>query len=122
MGFCYCLLARNSKFPILSNPFQSVLTLIPSVALLIVIVPRLHSVIGKGQLEGLRASLLYRIKVSIVLGALVVQIALLVKLVALQNYTGSSILSTVLYIVSMVRYATYQLYHILRGLPPQYVL
>ncbi|KAF9323833.1 hypothetical protein BG006_001111 [Podila minutissima] len=81
---------------------ESVLSLIPSVALLIVIVPRLHSVIGKGQLEGLRAGLLYRIKVAVVLGALAIQIALLVKFVALQNYTGSSILSTVLYIVSLL--------------------
>ncbi|KAF9373724.1 hypothetical protein CPC16_001710 [Podila verticillata] len=63
---------------------ESVLTLIPSVALLIVMVPRLHSVI------------------VIVLGALAIQIALFVKFLGLQSYTGSSILSTVLYIVSLL--------------------
>ncbi|KAF9391917.1 hypothetical protein CPB97_005044 [Podila verticillata] len=63
---------------------ESVLTLIPSVALLIVMVPRLHSVI------------------AVVLGALAIQIALLVKFLGLQSYAGSSILSTVLYIVSLL--------------------
>lgn len=110
-------MARNSKFLFLSDSFLSVLALIPSIALLVVIVPRLHSVIGKGQLEGLRAGLLYRIKVAVVLGALAIQIALLVKFVALQNYTGSSILSTVLYIVSLVSFAIDQLHHIPNGLP-----
>ncbi|KAG0098274.1 hypothetical protein BGZ93_000582 [Podila epicladia] len=39
---------------------------------------------------------------AVVFGALAIQIALLIKFVTLQNYTGSSILSTVLYIVSLL--------------------
>lgn len=101
------------KISSLLDPFRSVLTLIPSVALLIVMVPRLHSVIGKGRLEGLRASFLYRIKTAVVLGALAIQIALLVKFLGLQSYTGSSILSTVLYIVSLVSCAMDQFLRIL---------
>ncbi|KAF9997458.1 hypothetical protein BGZ80_007654 [Entomortierella chlamydospora] len=81
---------------------DSVLTLIPSVILLIFITPRINKVIGKGRLEGVKASPLFHLKMLLVLAAVGIQVAFLAELVSESNYLSSALLSTVLYLVGLI--------------------
>ncbi|KAF9182685.1 hypothetical protein BGZ51_004502 [Haplosporangium sp. Z 767] len=81
---------------------DSVLTLIPSVALLIGLSPRLHKVIGKGRLKDLQVNTAFYIKMSAVAAAFAIQIALLIKIVSEDGYRSSSLLSTVVYLAAIV--------------------
>ncbi|KAG0347383.1 hypothetical protein BG004_007885 [Podila humilis] len=81
---------------------DSVLTLIPSVTLLIVLAPRIHMVAGKGRLQGVGLSVPFLAKMAAILAAAGVQIGLLVHILRHDNYGSSSIASTVLYLVALL--------------------
>ena len=83
-------------------PINSVLTLIPSVALLVALAPRLHKILGKGRLEGVRAGVVFYLKMLTLLAALGVQCALMAQIVSTTDYSYSSVLSTAFYILSLV--------------------
>ncbi|KAG0031446.1 hypothetical protein BGZ81_001224 [Podila clonocystis] len=80
---------------------DSILTLIPSVGLLIVLAPRIHTVVGKGRLDGVRWSVLLLLKLLAIAAAAGVQIGLLVQIID-KDYSTSALLSTILYLISMV--------------------
>ncbi|KAI1317459.1 hypothetical protein EDD11_008396 [Mortierella claussenii] len=63
--------------------------------------PRLHKMLGKGRLEGVRPNAMFYLKMLLILVALAVQITLLAKIVVEEDYLSSSVLSTTLYLVSM---------------------
>ncbi|CAO3572885.1 unnamed protein product [Mortierella alpina] len=78
---------------------DSVLTLAPSVLLLLGTTPRLFKLLRKGRLEGLRLDLGFLVKGAFATAALALQIALLVVFLQ-RDAPSSAILSTVLSIVS----------------------
>ncbi|KAG0012875.1 hypothetical protein BGZ80_011457 [Entomortierella chlamydospora] len=80
---------------------DSVLTLIPNVILLIFFSPRLHKVLGKGHLEGVKASASFYVKMLLVLASWAIQLAILIEIVAENNYRSSSLLSTIVYLVGL---------------------
>ncbi|KAG9067481.1 hypothetical protein KI688_012264 [Linnemannia hyalina] len=81
---------------------NSVVTLIPNVLLMIFISPRLLTVVGKGRLEGVKATPVFLFKVVAVLAAFVVQLGVLIKVISNSDlYGSSSILSTVIYLVGL---------------------
>ncbi|KAG9319523.1 hypothetical protein KVV02_003122 [Mortierella alpina] len=80
---------------------DSVLTLAPSVLLLLGTTPRLFKLLRKGRLEGVRPSLAFFIKAALATVALSVQIALLVVFLQ-RDAPSSALLSTVLSIVAML--------------------
>ncbi|KAG0260927.1 hypothetical protein BG011_001527 [Mortierella polycephala] len=81
---------------------DSVLTLIPSVVLLIGLAPRLHKVIGKGRLKDAQANIAFYIKMLAVTAAFAIQLALLIKIVSEDGFRSSSLLSTVFYLAAVV--------------------
>ncbi|KAG0056402.1 hypothetical protein BGZ83_005117 [Gryganskiella cystojenkinii] len=80
----------------------SVITLVPSVALLVFLSPRLHKILGKGRLEGVRAGVVFYLKMLTLLATVAVQCALMAQIVSSTGYTSSSVLSTALYIASLL--------------------
>ncbi|KAI9233433.1 MAG: hypothetical protein BYD32DRAFT_465341 [Podila humilis] len=81
---------------------DSVLTLLPSVVLIIALAPRIHNVAGKGRLDGVSWSALFLLKMFAIVAALGVQIGLLLLILGEDSYRSSALLSTVMYLVSMV--------------------
>ncbi|KAG9321113.1 hypothetical protein KVV02_007342, partial [Mortierella alpina] len=80
---------------------DSVLTLLPSIALLIAFSPRLYRVAGKGQLVGVKPNATFYFKMLAVVASIAIQLGLLIKLVSQDNYPSSSLLSTILYLTSL---------------------
>ncbi|KAG0196922.1 hypothetical protein BGX28_009619 [Mortierella sp. GBA30] len=83
------------------NVLYSVLTLIPSTALLIALSPRLHAALGKGRLVGIKINAAFYLKMTLVVAAFAIQLGLLVKIVSEDGYRSSSLLSTTMYLVSL---------------------
>ena len=83
--------------------FESVLTVVPSALLLIFLSPRIFKVLGKGRLEGVKAGPVFYFKMLTLIAALGVQAAILAKTVSMDNYHSSLILSTVMYLLALVR-------------------
>ncbi|KAF9018072.1 hypothetical protein BGZ52_004548, partial [Haplosporangium bisporale] len=81
---------------------DSVLTLLPSVVLIIALAPRIHNVAGKGRLDGVSWNALFLLKMFVIVAALGVQIGLLLLILGEDSYRSSALLSTVMYLVSMV--------------------
>ncbi|KAG0330341.1 hypothetical protein BG000_011734 [Podila horticola] len=81
---------------------DSILTLLPSVGLLIVLAPRIHTVAGKGRLDGVSWNVTLLLKLLAIAAASGVQIGLLVQVLGTDNYRSSALLSTVMYLISMV--------------------
>lgn len=82
----------------------SVVTLIPSVFLMIFITPRLLTVVGKGRLDGVKPTPVFLLKMFAVLAAFAVQLGILIKVISDSDlYGSSSILSTAIYLASLVR-------------------
>ncbi|KAG0315351.1 Canalicular multispecific organic anion transporter 1, partial [Linnemannia gamsii] len=70
---------------------------------MIFISPRLLTVIGKGRLEGVKATPVFVLKMAAVLAAFAVQLGILIKAISdIDLYGSSSILSTVVYLVGLV--------------------
>ncbi|KAF9171716.1 hypothetical protein BGX21_006879 [Mortierella sp. AD011] len=80
---------------------DSILTLIPNVILLVFFSPRLHKVIGKGHLEGVKATTSFYVKMLLVLASWAIQLVILIEIVAENNYRSSSLLSTIVYLVGL---------------------
>ncbi|KAF9139210.1 Canalicular multispecific organic anion transporter 1, partial [Mortierella sp. GBA39] len=81
---------------------NSVVTLIPNVLLMIFISPRLLTVVGKGRLEGVKATPVFLFKMVAVFAAFAVQLGVLIKVISNSDlYGSSSILSTVIYLVGL---------------------
>ncbi|KAF9350371.1 hypothetical protein BGX26_011435 [Mortierella sp. AD094] len=98
---------------------NSVITLIPSVALLILLSPRLLQVIGKGRLEGVRTSPVLYVKMLAILAAFAVQLALLIKIVTqAEGFQSSAVLSTVLYLLSILGAASLDHYEFFNMIHP----
>ncbi|KAF9434197.1 hypothetical protein BGZ76_008408 [Entomortierella beljakovae] len=85
---------------------DSVLTLIPSVILLLFFTPRLHKIVGKGRLEGVKISPIFGIKMLFVLAAIAIQLAILIKTVSESDFQESILLSAIVYLVGLVAAAT----------------
>ncbi|GJJ73167.1 hypothetical protein EMPS_05525 [Entomortierella parvispora] len=81
---------------------DSVLTVIPNALLLIFLSPRIHKVLGKGRLEGVKAGPLFYFKMLILAAALGVQAAILAQTLSMDNYHSSLILSTVMYLLALI--------------------
>ncbi|KAF9120875.1 hypothetical protein BG015_005956, partial [Linnemannia schmuckeri] len=78
------------------------MTLIPSLFLMILVSPRLLTVIGKGRLEGVKATPVFLFKMVAVLAAFAIQLGILIKVISDTSLYGtSSILSTVVYLVGL---------------------
>lgn len=70
---------------------------------MIFISPRLLTVVGKGRLEGVKATPVFLFKMVAVIAAFAVQLGILIKVISKSDlYGSSSILSTVLYLVGLV--------------------
>lgn len=82
----------------------SILTLLPSVGLLVVLAPRIHRVAGKGRLDGVSWSALLLLKLLAIAAAAGVQIGLLVTILGANSYRSSALLSTSLYLTAMVSF------------------
>ncbi|KAF9959226.1 hypothetical protein BGZ72_010064 [Mortierella alpina] len=80
---------------------DSVLTIVPSIVLLIAFSPRLHKVAGKGRLLNAKANATFYIKMLAVAAAIAIQLGLLIKTVQQEEYLSSSLLSTILYLVAL---------------------
>ncbi|KAF9895544.1 hypothetical protein BX616_009448, partial [Lobosporangium transversale] len=78
---------------------DSVLTVVPNITLLVVLSPRLHKVLGKGRLKGVKGTIAFYVKFLMVLTAIAIQIALLTKVK--DNYRPSSLLSTIIYLPAL---------------------
>ncbi|KAF9899079.1 Canalicular multispecific organic anion transporter 1, partial [Linnemannia zychae] len=74
------------------------------VALMLFISPRLLKVVGKGRLEGVKATSVFRVKFVAVLAAFAVQLAILIKVSSSPDnvlYGSSSILSSAFYLAGL---------------------
>ncbi|KAF9117555.1 Canalicular multispecific organic anion transporter 1, partial [Mortierella sp. 14UC] len=83
---------------------NSVITLLPSVALMLFISPRLLKVVGKGHLKDVKASPVFLVKLAAVLAAFAVQLGILIKLSSASDsglYGSSSILSSAFYLAGL---------------------
>ncbi|KAG9067480.1 hypothetical protein KI688_012263 [Linnemannia hyalina] len=81
---------------------NSVVTLIPSVFLMIFISPRLLTVVGKGRLEGVKVTPVFVVKMLTTLAAFAVQLGILIKVISDNDlYGGSSILSSAVYLAGL---------------------
>lgn len=90
--FCYYL-----------HLITSVVTLIPSVFIMIFISPRLLTVIGKGRLDGVKVNPVFVLKMVTVIAAFAAHLGILIKLISDSDlYGSSSVLSTVVYLVGLV--------------------
>ncbi|KAG0361088.1 hypothetical protein BG005_009196 [Podila minutissima] len=81
---------------------DGILTLLPSVGLLVVLAPRIHRVAGKGRLDGVSWSALLLLKLLAIAAAAGVQIGLLVTILGANSYRSSALLSTSLYLTAMI--------------------
>ncbi|KAG0098062.1 hypothetical protein BGZ93_001260, partial [Podila epicladia] len=81
---------------------DSILTLLPSVGLLVVLAPRIHRVAGKGRLDGVSWSVPFLLKLLVIAAAAGVQIGLLVTILGANSYRSSALLSTALYLISII--------------------
>lgn len=98
----------NVYSPPLSSPpiSGSVVTLIPSVFLMIFLSPRLLTVVGKGRLEGVKATPVFVVKMLTALVAYAVQLGILSKVISDNDlYGSSSILSSAVYLAGLVRFS-----------------
>ncbi|KAF9114127.1 hypothetical protein BGX27_000106 [Mortierella sp. AM989] len=80
---------------------DSVVTLLPNVILLVFLSPRIHKVLGKGRLDGVKASVPFVTKMLLVLTSVVIQVAILAKIVSESGYRSSSLLSTIVYLIGL---------------------
>ncbi|KAH7036509.1 hypothetical protein BKA57DRAFT_474957 [Linnemannia elongata] len=81
---------------------NSVVTLIPSVFLMIFISPRLLTVVGKGRLEGVKVTPVFVVKMLTALAAFAVQLGILIKVISDNDlYGSSSILSSAAYLAGL---------------------
>ncbi|KAG0375444.1 hypothetical protein BGX24_009076, partial [Mortierella sp. AD032] len=81
---------------------NSAITLIPSGFLIIYLSPRLLTVVGKGHLEGVKATPVFYAKMLTVIAAFAVQLGILIQVISNNDlYGSSSILSTVVYLVGL---------------------
>ncbi|KAG0041753.1 hypothetical protein BGZ83_001358, partial [Gryganskiella cystojenkinii] len=81
---------------------MGVLLVLPSAIFLIAVLPRFFFVLSKGRLEGVASSPLFLVKTAGVVAAFALQIALLAIVVHDNGFASSAILSSVLYIVSIL--------------------
>ncbi|KAG0228164.1 hypothetical protein BGW41_003534 [Actinomortierella wolfii] len=81
---------------------NSVLTILPSGILLLGLAPRLFKVLSKGRLVGVRFTAWLAAKIFGALLALALQVAVLAVFSQRDNFPSSAILSSVLYIVSIL--------------------
>ncbi|KAF9170512.1 hypothetical protein BGX21_008621 [Mortierella sp. AD011] len=81
---------------------DSVLLVLPSAVFLIAAFPRFFIVLSKGRLEGVISTPLFLAKTASVVAAFGLQVALLVVVIRNNSFASSAILSSVLYIVSIL--------------------
>ncbi|KAG0053278.1 hypothetical protein BGZ83_001378 [Gryganskiella cystojenkinii] len=81
---------------------DSILTVVPSALLLVFLSPRLHKILGKGQLEGVQIGPGFSFKMLTLLAAMGVQAAILAQTVSMDSYQSSGILSTTMYLLAML--------------------
>ncbi|KAG0041495.1 hypothetical protein BGZ83_001728, partial [Gryganskiella cystojenkinii] len=81
---------------------DSVLLVLPSAIFLIAVLPRFFFVLSKGRLEGVTSTPLFLVKVAGAVTAFALQVALLATVVQDHGFASSAILSSVLYIVSIL--------------------
>ncbi|KAG0248925.1 hypothetical protein DFQ27_000519, partial [Actinomortierella ambigua] len=81
---------------------NSVITVVPSAILLLGLAPRLHKVLSKGRLEDVSYTQVFVYKIIGVLVALVLQIVFLALMLRRDGYPESFILSSSMYIASIV--------------------
>ncbi|KAF9557780.1 hypothetical protein EC968_007434 [Mortierella alpina] len=81
---------------------DSVLLVLPSAIFLLVVLPRFFSVLSKGRLQGVTSTPLFLLKITGITAALALQVALLAIVVQKNGYASSALLSSVLYIVSIL--------------------
>ncbi|KAG0043667.1 Multidrug resistance-associated protein 1, partial [Gryganskiella cystojenkinii] len=81
---------------------DSVLLVLPSAIFLIAVLPRFFIVLSKGRLEGVTSTPTFRAKTTGVVAAFALQVALLAIVTQNNSYASSAILSSVLYIVSIL--------------------
>ncbi|GJJ73138.1 hypothetical protein EMPS_05496 [Entomortierella parvispora] len=81
---------------------DSVLTLIPSVVLLVALSPRIFTLAGKGRLEGVKASPVFYLKMLAIVAAMGVQAAIIAQIVSLDTYATSGVLSAALYLIALL--------------------
>ncbi|KAF8980718.1 hypothetical protein BGZ46_003793 [Entomortierella lignicola] len=105
MDFTLCF--QNSQLLVF---LHSILTLVPNIVLLIFITPRILKVIGKGHLEGVKASVWFYLKMILVLASAGIQVALLAETVSQSDYYSSAVLSTVVYLVGIISAAVLHWY------------
>ncbi|KAF9349243.1 hypothetical protein BGX34_001909 [Mortierella sp. NVP85] len=80
---------------------NSVLTLIPSAVLLILLSPRLHILLDKGRLNGVKVDAVFITKMVFVMAAFAIQVVLLLQIIAQKDYQSSTLLSTLIYLVAL---------------------
>ncbi|KAI7821503.1 hypothetical protein BC939DRAFT_504298 [Gamsiella multidivaricata] len=73
-----------------------------SACLLIFLSPRLHKVLGKGRLDGVKPNAIFYIKMLLVVAAFAIQLGLLIKIVSEDNYVSSSLLSVIVYLIALI--------------------
>ncbi|GJJ75467.1 hypothetical protein EMPS_07825 [Entomortierella parvispora] len=81
---------------------DSVLLVLPSATFLIAAFPRFFIVLSKGSLEGVTSTPAFRAKTTAIVAAFVLQVALLAIIVQSNVYASSAILSSVLYLLSIL--------------------
>ncbi|KAF8981755.1 hypothetical protein BGZ46_002323 [Entomortierella lignicola] len=63
--------------------------------------PRINKVVGKGHLEGVKASIWFYLKMLLILASVGIQVVLLAEIIS-QGYYSSAVLSTVVYLVAII--------------------
>ncbi|KAF9416233.1 hypothetical protein BGZ94_010270 [Podila epigama] len=81
---------------------DSVLTLLPCLALFLVLAPRLHRVAAKGRLKGVSWSVPFILKLATIGIAIGIQIALLALILTDDSRYTASLLNTTIYIVALI--------------------
>ncbi|KAG0053496.1 hypothetical protein BGZ83_000977 [Gryganskiella cystojenkinii] len=81
---------------------DSIIIVVPSVVLLAALTPRLHIVLTKGRLQGVKTGLIFPLKMLLVLAGIGLQIGFLIELTKATSYPSSSLLSSVFYIVALL--------------------
>ncbi|KAI1297541.1 hypothetical protein EDD11_007103 [Mortierella claussenii] len=81
---------------------DSVLLVLPSALFLIAVLPRFFIVFSKGRLEGVTSTPLFLVKTTGVVAAFTLQVALFAIVVQNNGFASSALLSSVLYIVSIL--------------------
>ncbi|KAG9319546.1 hypothetical protein KVV02_005603, partial [Mortierella alpina] len=81
---------------------DSVLLVLPSAIFLMAVLPRFFIVLSKGRLQGVTSTPLFLVKITGIAAAFTLQVALLAIGVKNNGYASSALLSSVLYIVSIL--------------------